>query len=156
MSRVPIVSIIVPTHNRPELLSRAVSSLLNQSYKEIEIIVIDDGSSCDVSRVLSRFDDERIKFHRNSTPLGACYARNIGISLSQGKFITFLDDDDEFLPSRIECLVDRWDPVWSFLGTGRYRINKFGQKKKGLPGPEITLDDILFKITIGNSVFTLT
>lgn len=151
-----LVSVVVPTHNRPQLLRRAIDSLVTQTHENLDIIVVDDGSRCDVGGILKSFNDLRITFIRNETPRGACRARNIGIDAAKGQFITFLDDDDEFLPHRIERLLDAWDPERAFIGTGRYRISKFGLKRKMLPKQEITLNDILFKITIGNSVFTRT
>lgn len=151
-----LVSIVVPTHNRPDMLRRAIESLVNQTYRHIEIVVVDDGSHCNVAEVVDSFNDSRIKLLRNKTPCGACHARNIGIDQANGIYITFLDDDDEFLPQRIDRLLTEWDSGYSFVGTGRYRISKFNIKRKMLPEKKITLGDILFKITIGNSVFTKT
>jgi glycosyltransferase involved in cell wall biosynthesis len=98
----PLVSIIIPTYNRPDYLERAVTSVLKQTYEKIEIIIIDDHSVNDLSKIINKFQDPRIKFYRNKTNRGSVYSRNRGISLCKGDYINFLDDDDELLPNKIE------------------------------------------------------
>jgi len=100
----PLVSAIVPTYNRAGLVVRAIDSVLNQSYKSIEIIVVDDGSEDDTQVVLRRYGD-RIKLLalKNSGPSAA---RNRGIEASQGEIIAFLDSDDIWLPNKLERQVD--------------------------------------------------
>ena len=98
----PRVSVIIPVYNGPETLCRAVSSVLAQSYKNFELIVVDDGSKADIEAAVKCFIDERIKYVRHEQNKGASAARNTGINLSRGEFIAFLDSDDEFLPEKIE------------------------------------------------------
>jgi glycosyltransferase involved in cell wall biosynthesis len=92
----PLFSVILPTRDRAEMLPRAVSSVLSQSLQDFELIIIDDGSAklCDD---LPR--DARIRILRNASSSGVAHARNLGIQAAHGRYISFLDDDDEYLPS---------------------------------------------------------
>jgi len=94
-----LVSVIIPTKDRPELLLRAVHSVLAQTYQNIEIIIVDDGSSQPFSIAI---DDPRIKLLVNSVSLGGAAARNIGLRTARGDFICLLDDDDYYLPNKID------------------------------------------------------
>ncbi len=101
-----LVSIIIPTYNRANLVQRAIKSVLTQTYKNIEIIVVDDGSEDNTEEIVREFNDERIKYIRNKENKGVAASRNIGLKFSKGKYITFLDSDDEFLPEKIEKQVE--------------------------------------------------
>ena len=94
-----LFSIIVPTYNRPSLLLRALESLKRQTFGYFEVIVSDDGSSSDTGSVIASLEDNRFKLLHNSINTGASDARNRAIESCVGSFISFLDDDDEFLPS---------------------------------------------------------
>jgi len=100
----PLVSIIIPTFNRPEDLCNAIYSVLNQTYKNFEIIIIND-NGCDVSKIIKTFKDGRIKYYQHVTNKGLAATRNTGINQSKGKYIAYLDDDDEYYPNHIETLV---------------------------------------------------
>ena len=91
----PNVSVIIPTHNRPELFSRAIRSVLAQMYQDFEIIVVDDGMKERAESVVSALGDSRIRYIKNETSLGGGGARNRGIKEAHAEFIAFLDDDDE-------------------------------------------------------------
>ncbi len=98
----PKVSIVLTVYNRENLLKRCINSVLKQSYKNLELIVIDDGSEDNSLEILLNYSkqDKRIKvFHQNNSKLAK--SRNKGISNSTGKYITFLDNDDEYLESHI-------------------------------------------------------
>jgi glycosyltransferase involved in cell wall biosynthesis len=96
------ISVITPTYNRPGLLKNSINSVLSQTYSDFELIVIDDCSSDNTPGVLEGFQDERLKVIRNSSNKGIAAVRNIGVASSQGKYIAFLDDDDEWLPDKLE------------------------------------------------------
>ena len=100
----PVVSVIVPTHNRPEYLRRALNSVKKQTISGVESIVVDDASSVDLEDVLQDFPD--VIYLRNKTNKGPCYSRNRGLKHARGKFINFLDDDDILYPQKIEKQVD--------------------------------------------------
>ena len=101
-----MVSVIIPTHNRVDLLPRAIDSVLNQTYNDIEIIVVSDGSTDGTDAFMQRYEaSKRIKYINYSPARGGNYARNTGFNAAQGEFVAFLDDDDEWLPTKIEKQV---------------------------------------------------
>lgn len=102
MSLGALVSVIIPSHNRAGLVSRAVRSVLDQTHQAVEVIVVDDGSSDDTGTVIRGFADPRVRYLRHEQARGACAARNSGIDAAQGQWMAFLDDDDRFLPRKIE------------------------------------------------------
>lgn len=107
----PRVTVYIPTYNRVKLLQRAVESVLNQDYKNIELIVTDDRSTDDTADYLMKISkvDTRVKYFINKENSGACVSRNKAIFTANGEFITGLDDDDFFLPNRISDFIISWD-----------------------------------------------
>jgi glycosyltransferase involved in cell wall biosynthesis len=101
----PLVSVIIPTHNRSDLLPKAICSVLRQTYTNLECIVVDDASTDDTERVVQQLADERLVYLRHETNQGASATRNTGIAHAKGDFIAFLDDDDEWLPTKLEKQV---------------------------------------------------
>lgn len=99
----PLVSVIIPTYNRTDLVRRAVKSVLKQSYKNIEIIVVDDASEKDIESSVCELGE--VRYFKNEENRGPCYSRNFGIKVSNGKYINFLDDDDILFPDKIEKQV---------------------------------------------------
>jgi len=95
----PKVSIILPTFNRAHLLSNAIKSVLNQTFRDFELIVIDDGSTDSTENVVKNFFDERIKYLKNNQNLGLQKSLNIGLNYSRGKYIARIDDDVEWIDS---------------------------------------------------------
>lgn len=99
------VSIIIPTYNRAHLICETLDSILNQTYKEWECIIVDDGSTDNTNEILSNYlNDSRFKFHLrpSSKPKGANSCRNFGFQFSKGDFIHFMDSDDLYLPIALE------------------------------------------------------
>lgn len=113
----PKVSVYIPTRNRAEMLKRAIQSVLKQTYTNIEIIVSDDGSTDETSSVMKNYchKHKNIKYLNSETSKGACHARNKAILAATGEFVTGLDDDDEFFPSRIETFVKAYKEGDFFL-----------------------------------------
>jgi glycosyltransferase involved in cell wall biosynthesis len=99
----PFFTVVIPTHNRSNLLKRAIESVQDQTFESFEIIVIDDHSIDDTSSVVKSFSDLRIRYMINSRTKGACGARNVGIFSAKGKWVAFLDDDDIWLPEKLKC-----------------------------------------------------
>lgn len=94
------VSVIIPTYNRADMVGDAIQSVLDQTYGDWELIVVDDGSTDDTRAVVARFNDSRIRYiHQENRGLPA--ARNTGIRAAQGAYIAFLDSDDCFLPQKL-------------------------------------------------------
>jgi len=97
----PLVSILVPTHNRKWLLPRTLDSLIKQSYDNIEIVLINDAGE-DVQEVVDKFNDSRIRYFQNEKNIGLAGSRNVALRHSTGDFICLLDDDDIYLNYAIE------------------------------------------------------
>ena len=98
----PMVSVVIPTRNRTRLLRRAVDSVLSQVFGDFEIVVVVDGPDEEVAALLQQESDPRVRFHVNPSPLGGAGARNVGVRLARGNWIAFLDDDDLWLPAKLE------------------------------------------------------
>ncbi len=97
-----LVSVIIPTYNRAKLIKKSVESVLNQTYNNIELIIVDDASKDNTEEVVKTIKDKRIKYIKLKTNKGACNARNVGIKEANGKYITFQDSDDEYHKDKIE------------------------------------------------------
>ena len=96
-----LVSVVIPTYNRSDVVGRAIESVLAQTYTNFELLVIDDGSDDDTKKTIERIIDGRIRYHKHTQNLGESQARNTGVSRAIGKFIAFLDSDDEWLPVKL-------------------------------------------------------
>jgi Glycosyltransferases involved in cell wall biogenesis len=124
---VPKVSVIIPTYNRAEFLSSAIASVLNQTFQDFEIIVVDDASTDNTHQVVSSFDNYRIKYIRHETNRNGSVARNTGIMMSSGEYIAFLDDDDEWLPEKLKIqvsLLENSSPKVGGVYTGSLEIDR--------------------------------
>ena len=102
----PKVSVIIPTYNRAAMLPRAVDSVLAQTFTDFELLIVDDCSADETSDVVARLDDSRIRAFRHRRNRGSAATRNTGIANARGEYIAFLDDDDEFLSTKLERQVD--------------------------------------------------
>jgi len=100
----PKVSVIIPTYNRCALLHEAIASVLEQTFKDLELIVVDDGSTDETRDVVMSFDDPRIRYLFQANR-GVSAARNWGVASSRGGLIAFLDSDDVWLPEKLETQV---------------------------------------------------
>lgn len=101
MNKKPLFSIIVPTFNRANKISRSIQSVLDQTYPDFELIIVDDGSTDNTQEVINKFHDNRIRyFLKINEERGA--ARNYGINNAKGQYITFLDSDDLIYPNHFE------------------------------------------------------
>jgi len=96
--RSPVFSIILPTLNRDQLLPRAIKSVLIQTFGNFELIIVDDASMDNTAAVVKQFSDHRILHYAHAKNCGVAAARNSGIRQAKGKYISFLDDDDEYCP----------------------------------------------------------
>lgn len=112
MSAHPLVSVVIPTYNRANVVSRSIRSVISQTYQKLQIIVVDDGSQDETESVLAGFSGIRIMRQRNK---GVSAARNAGIAESSGELIAFLDSDDEWMPEKIEKQVSLYDPEEPFF-----------------------------------------
>jgi glycosyltransferase involved in cell wall biosynthesis len=98
----PFFSVVIPTHNRAYLLKRAIEKVLSQTFEDFELIIVNDHSTDDTATILASYTDKRLKYLLNDRTKGACGARNSGIFAAQGKWVAFLDDDDEWFPDKLK------------------------------------------------------
>lgn len=127
----PTVSVVLPTYNRADVLHRSIRSVLDQTYEDIELIVVDDGSNDETATVVSDIEDSRLEYIKHETNRGAPAARNTGIAASRSDFIAFQDSDDEWDPRKLEkqmAMFDRVGPEVGVVYTGVWRIHD-GEKR---------------------------
>ncbi len=105
----PKVSVVILTFNRSVLLKRALKSVLDQTFQDFEIIVVDDCSSDDTEKTAKSFSDSRIRYIRHEENKGEGVGRNDGIRNARGEYIAFLDDDDEWFPEKLRLQVEYLD-----------------------------------------------
>jgi glycosyltransferase involved in cell wall biosynthesis len=103
----PDVSVIIPTYNNAAFLSDAIDSILSQSYRDFEIIVVDDGSTDSTGEILSRYAEKILAIRQENQ--GPAAARNRGIALAHGKYLSFLDADDLYLPDKLKIQTEFLD-----------------------------------------------
>lgn len=121
----PLFSIITPTSKRPDFLKRNIRSLQNQSFTDWEQIIVDDANDPETRELVRAIDDPRIRYIAHPTSRGAAGAYNTGMKNAAGKYINFLDDDDEYLPGILEKQKQAFDEAGDeigFLWTGITRV----------------------------------
>jgi len=130
----PTVSVVIPAYNRAHSIGQAIQTVLNQTYQDLEIIVVDDGSSDNTEGVVRGLKDIRIRYIRHEKNKGATAARNTGIKAAKGEYIAFQDSDDEWLPQKLEKQMKVFEKVPPKVGvvyTGFLRI--VNGKKEYIP-----------------------
>jgi len=105
----PAISVVLPVHNRADVLARAMRSVLDQRMPDFELVIVDDGSSDDSTSVARSFKDNRIKLIELGYNRGGNAARNAGVRAAQAPLIAFLDSDDTYLPEKLEYVVDKFE-----------------------------------------------
>ncbi|BFD25168.1 MAG: glycosyltransferase [Candidatus Parcubacteria bacterium] len=128
-----MISVIICTYNRSDLLSIAIKSVLLQTYKDIELIIIDDASTDDTGILIGSLTDERIKYYKNNINLGISKSRNLGISMARGEYIAMLDSDDYWLDNnklQKQLNIFNQDSRVGLVGTGIICFNEKGIKIK--------------------------
>jgi len=150
-----LVSVYIPTHNRKGLVERAIRSVLNQTYGNIEIVVVDDCSSDGTFEYISFMfkSFSNVIILRNLEPKGACYSRNRAVENASGYFVTGLDDDDIFVNTRVESFIQAWDDNYSGLYSNVI-INESGKLKKFSRYKVTTISKLIKSNCIGNQLFT--
>ena len=135
-SNIPFFSVIIPTFNRSKTLNRSISSVMKQSFKDFELIIVDDGSTDNTREICHKYDLNYIKTENH----GVSYARNTGAKSTRGKWLAFLDSDDEWLPNKLKKQKDfiRDNPEYSIVHGNERWINngsllnqKLKHKKSG-------------------------
>lgn len=120
------VSVILPTYNRAYIIKNSIRSILDQTYKDYELIIVDDGSTDETENVINEINDDRIIYHKFVANSGVCAARNYGIEVLKGEYIAFQDSDDIWIADKLERQMklfefdEQLDFVYSKL---RYKID---------------------------------
>lgn len=135
-----LISVIIPTYNRAGVLGRSIQSVLAQTYTNLELLIIDDCSDDGTQELVKEFKDERIRYYRNEENLGASVSRNRGISLAKGKFIAFQDSDDEWLPQKLDRLLDAWKKEGNEAAGMIYHEMKEQGSESFIPSRDIPLE----------------
>lgn len=114
----PLVTAVIPTHNRPDLVQRAIRSALNQTYANLEVIVVVDGPEPETVKLLEALREPRLRVIELQENVRCSEARNTGVRAARGEWIASLDDDDEWMPEKIARQVEvaaRADPSTNFI-----------------------------------------
>jgi len=153
-----LVSVVITTFNRDEeVIKKAINTVRNQTYKEIEIIIVDDNGekhpdiSKNIEKCISDFKD--VVYVKNDKNKGACAARNTGISVAKGQFIAFLDDDDTWEKRKIELQMEKFTEEVGFVYCGMNVIYENTGKEVKWPATEHSdpVISLLKKNYVGNT-----
>src|SRR5438045_3662637 len=123
MSTSPLVSVVIPTRNRASMLPAAIDSVLSQSMSDLELIVVDDQSVDETEAIVGRYADNRIRYFKLSSRKGGSAARNAGIRAARAAYIAFLDDDDEWLPEKLDRQLIALGDADAILTNVRFKSN---------------------------------
>jgi glycosyltransferase involved in cell wall biosynthesis len=127
----PLVSAVIPTRNRPEMVCRAVRCALSQTYLNLEVVVVIDGPDAATREALERLNEARLRIVAIPENVGGSEARNEGVRKARGEWIAFLDDDDEWLPEKIEkqlaAAATMAEPL-SFVACQFVERDRYGQR----------------------------
>jgi glycosyltransferase involved in cell wall biosynthesis len=141
----PTVTVVIPTHNRRELLLHAVTSALRQEGVALEVIVVDDGSSDGTAEMLAALTDRRVRVVHHETAQGVSAARNRGIEEARGEWIAFLDDDDLWAPDKLRLQLEAATKTgcrWVYVG----HVNITLSNRVTGGGPPLPPDEVLRRL----------
>ena len=126
----PLISVIMPTYNRENIIMHAINSVLNQTYPNFELIIVDDASNDSTISLLKSIKDDRIKIFQNTENMGSSYSRNIGLKNANGDIIMYLDSDNEWEPEYIKTMVGAFIelPDADALYSAQYLYKSFNSK----------------------------
>ena len=150
MITTPLISVILPVYNAEKYIFDAVQSILNQTYKNFELIIIDDGSTDDSINIISKFNDDRIHIYNNEKNLGLIATLNKGLKLCKGDFIARMDADDISFPTRFDEQIKyfKTHPEVDILGTN-YEIFGDAHQISNLPN---NLEQIKLELLFHNVI----
>ena len=135
----PKVSVVIPTYNRSKYLSKAIRSVLNQTYQDFELLIVDDGSTDNTEEAANTFNDHRIRYHRLASNSGGSFVpRTTGIDASSGSYLAMMDDDSYWIePNKLELQVKFLDdhPDYVIVGTQELSVNGNGSTLRILNCP---------------------
>ena len=153
------ISVIIPTYNREKVILNSIKSCLNQTYNNIEIIIIDDCSTDNTKSIINKVRDHRIKYIKLNKNNGASYARNVGIHIAKGKYIAFQDSDDIFHHDKLEKQFNNLKKYNSDLDFCKICVIGTGIEKYYIPNKETykaILNETIFDELVSNGNFIST
>jgi len=148
-SSLPLVSVVIPSHGRPLLVQRALRTVLGQTFQQLEAIIVVDGPDAATIEALSGITDDRVHVLPLERNVGGSEARNIGVRYARAKWIAFLDDDDEWLPTKLQR---QWEVGESVPGSSTIVASRLMERTEAtdrilpirLPLPGERMSDYLF------------
>lgn len=145
-----LVSVVIPTYKRNDTLGRSINSALSQTYQDLEVLVVDDNEkdseySITVQNIVKGINDSRLRYVTQDRHINGAEARNAGIRAAQGEWIAFLDDDDEWLPAKIEKQMKALDAHPDVMGASCY-YNEYVDGKLVHTCPPYNTDNLNFKV----------
>lgn len=143
------VSVVITAYDRPDFLQQAVQSVINQTVKPIEIIVVDDCSPHNIASELSDSTDPPVIYHRLTENRGANHARNVGIGLAKGQWIAFLDDDDAWQPNKLERQLERLAAAPDAIGC----LSSFANIESGKPKAKLGTERVELEALKANNPY---
>jgi hypothetical protein len=148
----PKVSVIMPVYNGASFIAKAIDSILCQTFHDLELIIVDDASTDDTEKIISAYDDARVRLVRNQSNLGIATSRNRGIAFASGDYIALLDADDIALPTRLSEQVGFLEdnPEYGMVGSWIEFIDKAGNSNGGGMRYEATPDEIPILLLFNN------
>lgn len=150
------ISVIIPTYNRANLIERSVRSVLDQTYDNLEVIVVDDCSTDNTLEVVESIDDSRVHFHRLAKNGGAGQARNEGVKLATAELIAFQDSDDAWRPEKLQKQMSYWEKHPDYLMVYcAYESHIPGEAPLRMPYSGMTGDlegDVFYSLLLRNSI----
>ncbi len=138
IDKFPLISVVIPTYNHADFLKVAITSVIEQTYQNFEIIIVDNHSNDHTNEVVDSFNDNRIHLHKINNKGVIAASRNQGVDHTKGEWIAYLDSDDFWYPSRLQCLIDNMDSnlKYDVISTNEYKNdNLTGKKTKLIYGP---------------------
>ena len=152
---IPLVSVVITTYKRPvDILMRSVKSVLNQTYPNLEVIIVNDypdkeSAEC-IRAAIQQLNDKRVQYYVNAENKGACYSRNFGADKANGEFLAFLDDDDTWDGNKLEMHISYFDdPDVALVYSGMKKLFRTGVKEVL---PNVDDDKAYPRILLGNFI----
>ncbi|MGN0364326.1 MAG: glycosyltransferase family 2 protein [Suilimivivens sp.] len=151
------ISVIIPTFNRANLLECSIQSVLEQTYDNLEVIIVDDGSADNTQEVVNAFQDNRIVYHKLSSNQGVSNARNAGVSVATASLVAFQDSDDRWRKDKLQKQMEYWrqHPEFQMIYTA-YLYHAEGGEAFVVPSTKVKGDlegdiftDLLLRNTVG-------
>lgn len=153
----PILSVVMPVYNGEKYLSEAIDSVLNQTFNDLELLIINDGSTDSSLQIIQSYNNEKIVLINNKKNYGIPYCRNLGLKKARGEYLTWTDCDDINEPTRFEEQIKflNTNKEFGVCGTSLVRFGKEKYISKIYKDPELVKATLLFKTSIPNATAML-